>query len=175
MKRRLSFGLALGTLLAAGVHGQPVNEYEMKAAYLYNLAKFVEWPSKSFKSDRDPINICVFGQAPLLRALEEVVNGEKIEERQLLVHRISDLQQAGNCHILFVASSDPKNLRAVLRDIDPGILTVGDAAGFAEDGGVANFSMQGNKVRVEINVTAAHRQKLRISPKLLSLAQIVKQ
>jgi len=175
MEHRLSSALVLGALLAAGVRGQQVSEYQMKAAYLYNFAKFVEWPSQTFKNASDPMVICVFGQEPLFRTLEEAVSGERIEDRKLMVHQVSDIQQASNCHILFLGSSDLKYLRSVLRDLKTtGILTVGEAAGFTAEGGVANFKLEGNKVRIEINIDAAERQKLRISPKLLSLAQIVK-
>ncbi len=111
----------------------------------------------------------------MFHTLEEVVNGETIEDRKLIVRTVSDLDQVSNCHILFIGSSDRKYLRSILRDLKlTGVLTVGDTEGFAAEGGVANFKLEGNKVRIEINTSAAEQQRLRISPKLLSLAQIVK-
>jgi len=169
------FAFVLGCLLTPGAHAQQINEYQMKAAYLYNFAKFVEWPAQAFKNPHDPISICVLGQNPMFHTLEEVVNGETIENRKLIVRMVPGLDQVGTCHILYIGSSDRKYLRSILRDLKlTGILTVGEAEGFAVEGGVANFKLEGNKVRIEINASAAEEQRLRISPKLLSLAQIVK-
>jgi hypothetical protein len=175
MTRWLRFIFLLGALLSGEMSGQQINEYQMKAAYLYNFAKFVEWPPQVFKNAADPIGICVLGQSPILHSLEEVVNGEMIEDRKLIVHPISALEQVSGCRILFIGSPDRKYLRSILQDIKmTGILTVGEAEGFTAEGGVANFRLEGNKVRIEINLNAAGQQKLRISPKLLSLAQVVK-
>jgi hypothetical protein len=175
LAHRLSFVVIGIALAGVGARGRPVSEYQMKAAYVYNLAKFVEWPSQSFKTATDPITICVLGQSPILATLNEAVNGEEIDERKLLVRQVAEVQQVGNCHILFIASSDRKYLQSVLRELKkPGVLTLGETSGFAEEGGVANFRLEGGKVRIEINLNAAEQQKLRISPKLLSLAQIVK-
>jgi hypothetical protein len=171
----LLFALVLECVITPYACAQQINEYQMKAAYLYNFAKFVEWPAQAFKNPHDPISICVLGQNPMFHTLEEVVNGETIEDRKLIVRTVSDLDQVSNCHILYIGSSDRKYLRAILRDFKvTGILTVGEAEGFAAEGGVANFKLEGNKVRIEINTNAAEEQRLRISPKLLSLAQIVK-
>lgn len=174
--RRLCLAAVLGVLLSASGRAQSISEYQMKAAYVYNLAKFVDWPAAAFKAADDPLNICVLGQSPILVTLNEAVNGESIDDRKLLVRQVSEVQQARNCHILFIASSDRKFLQAVLRDLKtPGVLTLGETAGFAEEGGVVNFRLDGKKIRIEINLIAAGQQKLRISPKLLSLAQIIKQ
>jgi len=172
---RISLAVLLGVLLSASGPAQSVSEYQMKAAYVYNLAKFVEWPAQAFKASNDPLTICVLGQSPILVTLNEAVNGESIDERKLLVRQVSDVQQASNCHILFIASSDRKYFQDILRNLKtPGVLTVGESEGFAEEGGVVDFRLEGKKVRIEINLNAAGQQKLRISPKLLSLAQIVK-
>jgi uncharacterized protein DUF4154 len=175
MNCRLGLAFVLGTLLASGVSGEQVNENQMKAAYLYNFAKFVEWPSETFKNARDPIVICVLGQEALFQTLEEALSGETIEDRKLVVRRVSDGQQATRCQILFVGSTDLKNLRSILRDLKgPGILTLGETEDFTAEGGVANLRLEGKKIGIEINLSAAERQQLRISPKLLSLARIVK-
>src|SRR2546428_488730 len=175
MMRRLSFVLVLGALITAASGGEQINEYQMKAVYLYNLAKFVEWPATAFKNAGDPISICVLGQNPILHTLEEAVNGETIEDRKLIVRPVADVSQVNNCQILSVGSSDRKYLRSLLRDLKTtGILTVGEAESLTSEGGVVNLKLEGGKVRIEINLKAAERQQLRISPKLLSLAQVVK-
>lgn len=174
MLSRFISGLLLGALLNAAVQGQQINEYLMKAAYIYNFAKFVDWPPEAFKSAADPISICVFDQSALLHTMAEAVNGETVDDRKLVVRQIADPQLSGNCHILFIGSSDLKLWQTVLRGPQTGILTVGESDGFIAAGGVVNLRLNGNKIRIEINVNAAERQKLRISPKLLSLAQTVK-
>jgi hypothetical protein len=157
------------------VRGQAVDEYQLKAAFLSNFAKFVEWPPASFSSPQDPIVICILGVDPFGDALRQAVNGKMIEDRKPVVHQISDVRQAGGCSILFISSSERKRLRAILAEIKTnGILTVGDTGNFAVEGGVINLKLEGGRVRLQINLDAADRQKLRISAKLLSLAQIVK-
>ena len=173
--RSLGLGLLLGGLVGASAPAQSVNEYQMKAAYVYNLAKFVEWPADTFKTARDPIGICVLGQSPIFAPLSEAVNGEMIDDHKLSVRQVSDVGQAGHCQILFVGSADRKYLQFVLQDQrTAGILTVGEKPAFAAEGGVVAFALVDNRVQIEINLEAAERQKLRISPKLLSLARIVK-
>ena len=172
---RTSLAIILALLVAAPALSQNINEYQMKAAYLYNLAKFVDWPADAFKTPSTPITICVLGKSPILNTLNEAVNGETVDERKLIVRQAFNAQEASNCHILFVSSSDRKYSQSVLRDVKTsGLLTVGEINGFASQGGVVGFRVDVNKVRIEINLDAAEQQRLRISPKLLSLAQVVK-
>jgi hypothetical protein len=155
--------------------GQPIDEYRLKAACLYNFAKFVEWPAESFKGPADPIVVCILGDTPLGGALGPAVKGKPIGDRSLVIREIPAMLRAGGCQILFISSSEGKRSRAILGESRPaGILTVGETDGFASEGGVVNFKIDGGRVRIQINVDAAERAKLRISPKLLSLAQIVK-
>lgn len=158
----------------AGAQSKPVDEYRVKAAFLYNFAKFVEWPAGSFKSATDPITICVLGN-PFGGGLEDTVRDKQIDERHLVVRDISDITEAPGCNILFVAT-DKKRAVDFLGHVKASpILTVGDCANFAAAGGVIGFRLEGGKVRLEINVGAADRARLRISSKLLSLAEIVKE
>jgi hypothetical protein len=175
MGHHLSLAIFLGASLSAVAHGQAIGEYQVKAAFLYNFAKFVEWPPQTFKNFSEPIKICVLGQDPFGQALEEAVSGKHIEGRALLVRNISAARQAGNCQILFVSSSERKRLPAIFVGIKAaGILTVGEMEGFTAEGGVVNFRLENGRVRIEVNVQAAEQGRLRISSKLLSLAQIVK-
>ncbi len=175
MNRVLSFGAALTVLLATGAPGQTVDQYQVKAAFLYNFAKFVEWPAHTFKLASDPIVICVLGENPFGQLLEETVRGKSVDGRALAVRQVSELRQPYNCQILFVGTSDRPRRRAILGQIgSAAILTVGEAEGFAEEGGVVNFTVEGGKLRFQINPDAAERANLRISSKLLSLAQIVR-
>lgn len=168
-------GLLLVALTGCSLLAQVVDEYQVKAAFLYNFAKFVEWPNSAFKSPQEPISICIIGQNPFGGALEEAIRGKEIEGRRLVIHEVPDGAPTGACHILFVGSSEHKHFRALTETLKaPGILTVGEAPWFGSEGGMINLKLDGGKVRFEINVEAADQRQLRISSKLLSLAQVVK-
>jgi hypothetical protein len=167
------FGTA--ALVGAGLLGQAMDEYQVKAAFLYNFAKFVEWPPEEFKTPKDPILLCVLGHNPFGTSLEDAIRGKNIDGRGFALRQVSNAEQAGACQILFVSSEDVKRFHSLERSLKPaGILTVGEMQGFAADGGIINFKLDGDRVRFEINLDAAEHAQLRISSKLLSLAQIVK-
>jgi len=155
--------------------GQPIDEYQLKAVFLYNFARFVQWPSEAFQSPNDPIAICILGENPFGNSLGQAVDGKAIEQRKFTIRQIAEPRQAAGCQILFVSSSEQKHLRGILAEIrTPGTLIVGDSDRFAEEGGVANLKLEGDHIRIQVNVAAAERAKLQISSRLLSLAQIVR-
>jgi hypothetical protein len=175
MVLRLAAILFAGTMFPASAPAQTADEYQVKAAFLYNFAKFVEWPPEAFKSPNAPISICVFGRNPFGKDLDEAIRGKSIDGRPFVLRQVSDAAEAAACQILFVGSSDGKKLRGLLDNLKPqGILTVGESQGFATSGGVINFKLDGGHVRFEINVDAAEQAQLHISSKLLGLAQIVR-
>jgi len=174
MLSRLGFMIALAATFLAVLCGQ-IDEYQVKARFLCNFARYVEWPSGSFKTANDPIVICVLGRNPFGGALDEAVNGKEVEGRPYLVRPLADIPPNLHCHILFVPSSERIRFRSMAASLESsGILTVGETQGFPADGGVINFRLTDSRVRFEINVEAAGREHLRISSKLLSLAQAVK-
>ena len=167
--------LFAGAAHLAVVQAQTVDEYQVKAAFLYNFAKFVEWPSGSFKTPNDPIVVCVLGRSPFGELLDQAVQGKQIEGRKLVVREAPDLEECLACQLLFIAASERKRLPAIFGFLKAGsVLTVGETANFAAAGGIINFKLDDGKVSLEINVGAAQRARLRISSKLLSLAKIVK-
>jgi YfiR/HmsC-like len=175
MTRRLITLLLLAMPLAPRAGAQALEEYQVKAAFLYNFAKFVEWPAEAFRTPKDPIMVCVLGHNPFGNALEEVIRGKSIEGRAVTFRQVSGSEQASACQILFISSTEGKRFWSLYANLKPeGILTVGEAQGFASDGGVINFKLEDGHVRFEINVGAAEHAQLQISSKLLSLAQIVK-
>jgi hypothetical protein len=162
--------------LAVAGDGPAVDEYRVKAAFVYNFARFVDWPQSAFRTPQEPIAICILGQNPFGSSLEEAVGGKALGSRTFVIRQIDKLSADSNCHILFVASSECKRFRGMLGKLQPsGVLTVGEAPGFAIEGGVINFKVESGKIRFEVNVDAAQREQLQISSKLLSLAQIVKE
>jgi hypothetical protein len=175
MTVQLTTVILLGMLLPGATRGQEVDEYQVKAAFLYNFAKFVEWPSRTFRTSQDPILVCVLGHNPFGNALEETIRGKSIEGRAVAFRQVADAQEASLCQILFVSSAEGKHFRALWGNLSPaGILTVGEVEGFAAGGGVINFKLDGGRVHFEINVDAAEHAQLHISSKLLGLAEIVK-
>ncbi len=171
---RWPYRLLLGVLFAITVYGQTIDEYQVKAAFLYNFAKFVEWPPGTFKTDKDPIRICVLGQDPFGPTLDNAVNGRKVLGRAFVIMPISDAAHASECQELFVSSSERRHLRSILANLrTAAVLTVGETEGFAAQGGMVNFKLEDGRVRLEINVDAAEEAKLRISSKVLNLSEIV--
>jgi hypothetical protein len=152
----------------------PVDEYQVKAAFIYNFAKFVQWPPEAFQGRSDPITICLMGQDPFGRLLEDTVANRVIEDRPLIVRHLANITQVAGCQILFISSGDDKRPLVSLAAIKtPGVLTIGDSGVSGAEGAIINFRLEGSKVRFDINMDAADREKLRISSRLLSVAHIV--
>jgi len=177
MTRILSLILLMGAALE--LHAQAAvagfDEYQVKAAFLYNFAKFVEWPPGTFASLNDPIGICIVGVNPFGSTLETMVQGKKIGDRAFAVRRIADTQQPRGCQILFIGSAEWKRVRLLLDALKgAAILTVGETDDFTVAGGMIAFQLEGPRVRFQINLEAAEHSHLKISSKLLGLAEIVK-
>src|SRR5689334_12855189 len=134
--KRLALTAVLGVICASRAQAQ-IDEYRMKAAFLYNFAKFVEWPAKSFHSPSDPIVICILGQNPFKERLVEAVHGQALGARPFVVRLISDLPAQSGCHILFINWSDRQRFRSMVGSLKGGgILTVGEAPWFIDEGGI---------------------------------------
>ena len=175
MTRILTLILLAGAALQLRAQAPAFDEYQVKAAFLYNFAKFVEWPPGTFANSNEPIGICVVGQNPFGSALDDMVRGKKIGDRAFAVRRLPDTQQASKCQILFIGAAEWKRTPALLEALKgAGILTVGETDDFTALGGVIGFRLEGTRVRIQIALETAERTRLRISSKLLSLAEIVK-
>ncbi len=160
--------------LSARAESASDQEYRLKAAFLYNFGKFVEWPAKSFPDARTPFTVCVIGKDPFRGALDDIKD-KSIGGRSMSVRGIAGIEDAGQCHILFISSSEKENLPSILKVIrNKSILTVGDTKSFAESGVMINLSLSDNKISLEINPIAAEQAALKISSKLLQLGRIVK-
>jgi len=175
MARLLSLFLMLGAPFRLGAEAPAFDEYQVKAAFLYNFAKFVEWPPGTFANATDPIGICIVGQNPFGPAPENMVQGKNVEDRTFAVRRFPDTLQASQCQILFIGASEWKRTGALLDAVkSAGVLTVGEFEDFTLLGGIINFRLDGTRVRIQVNLQTAAHARLRISSKLLSLAEIVK-
>jgi len=148
--------------------------YQVKAAYLFNFLKFVEWPDESFADPLAPIVIGVAGEDPFGSALPQVVIGKTIQGRDLVIRKYHAGEDMRGAHILFISSSERKRLPQVLSSLHgSSVLTVADMEGFLESGGMIQFLNENDRVRFAINVDATSRAKLKMSSKLLSLARVV--
>jgi hypothetical protein len=149
---------------------QTAEEYAVKAAFLYNFAKFVDWPPAAFP-DPSNLKICVLGDDPFGGSLETVA-GEQVAGRKLNVVRTDSTSKLAGCQILFISRSERERIPQILAAVKGSpVLTVGDTQKFADDGVIINFILEGSKVRFEINTDSAERARLRISSKLLQLAR----
>jgi hypothetical protein len=159
---------------AAAAQGTAPLEYGVKAAFLYNFTKFVEWPASAF-SERGSLHLCVLGTDPFGKSLSSVVEGEEVQGRPITLLRIDSLDDPRLCHILFLSRPEAERFPAVLAAVRGApVLTVGQAPGLLEKGLGINFVLQEGKVRFEINQEAAERAGIKISSKLLRLATRVK-
>ena len=149
-------------------------EYKVKAAYLYNFAKFVEWPSEAFADPSLPLGICIIGEDPFGEALNSLKD-KSVKGRKLAISQYSESSELKDCHILFISPSEKNNLAGILEMIkDRHILTVSDMNKFANRGGMINLKQVKSKLRLEINNEAALHSGLKMSSKLLKIAKIVK-
>lgn len=168
----LSFALACSTALTA--QSKVATEYEIKAAFLYNFAKFVEWPPSAFTDPKQPLGVCVFGRDPFGHVLEDALIGKSIGNHPVSLGRARQLADLAGCHIVFVSSAEAPHLVEIVRDLrGQHALLVGETEGFASAGGVIQLVLDQNRVRFAINPDAASRAGLKISSKLLALATIV--
>lgn len=152
---------------------QAPTEYQIKAAFLYNFVKFVEWPAETLPGDR-PIIVGVLGKDPFGLALDDVILGKAVDGHPIQILRTNSVQDLRSCRIAFISPSEAKRLPEILAGLrGSSVLTVGEADHFAQLGGMIQFTLEGNKVRFAINVDAAERAHLKVSSKLLSLATVI--
>ena len=145
----------------------------MKAAFLFNFAKFVEWPAQAFPAADTPFAICVLGADPFGAALDSAVANERIQGRPLVVRRLSAWDGSERCHILFVSKALQTQFEALLgAGTFSHTLTVGDVESFLPAGGHISFFLEENRVRFGVNAESVARSDLHISSKLMRVARV---
>jgi hypothetical protein len=159
---------------AAGVAAQALTEREARVAYLYNFAKFVEWPAEAL-APHAPISLCVLGDGALGGELEDAVRGHEIAGHKVAVSVVKSDGPIRSCHLLYVTGLDQKHSDQLLTAVaGTPVFTVSDADRFAQRGGVANLTFENGRMRFSINVNSAQHAHLTISSRLLALATIIK-
>jgi hypothetical protein len=145
----------------------PVGEYDVKAAFIYNFAKFITW-----KNNAPSLVVCVLGDDPFGPALDSLA-GKTIDNKTVKVRRIALPQDAATCQMLFVAGSEASQLGPIVAQVRSApLLTIGDTPGFAQRGVMLNFYVDANKVHFEANIDAIQRGSINVSSQLLKLARI---
>lgn len=172
-----TFSCALGSvgLLPSHASAQEYRsgEYELKAAILFNLVKFVEWPAATYSGARAPTVLCTLGRDPFGSALNQY-DGNNVNGRPLVIRRLRRGDDPHGCHLAYISSSEAKLLTQVLKNLsaEP-ILTVGEMEQFAGRGGIIQLTVEDKQVHFTINLSVASRGQLRIRSNLLALSRIV--
>jgi len=139
--------------------------------FLFNFAHFVTWPSQ--KSSDAPLVIGISGDDPFGSYLDETVRGEKVINRPLVIQRFGRSTELTNCNILFISQSESERAAQIVSSLKGrSILTVSDMDGFVDSGGMIQFITERNKIRVGINLGAVKAANMKISSKLLRVAEI---
>jgi hypothetical protein len=149
-------------------------EYQVKAVFLYNFTQFIEWPPDAFAQPDAPLVIGILGPDPFGKYLDETVQGEKINGHPLVVQRFQTFAEIGRCQILFVNTDEKSQWLPIFEYAKAQhVLTVGDVTNFSKQGGMIRFFPEENKIRIRINLTSVKNADLKVSSKLLRLAEIV--
>lgn len=159
----------------AGAQTNPPSEYQVKAAFLFSFAKFIDWPPNSFAGPQSPFAICILGADPFGKTIDDALEGKTIGDHAVVVQRAKDVADARRCQMVFVSSSEKQHLPEIIERLQgANVLIVGETERFANSGGTIELMLEQNHVRFAINTDAAETAGLRISSKLLALAKIVR-
>jgi hypothetical protein len=174
MSRFVALVLTLSLSTApTGAQTKPT-EFDVKAAYLYNFAKFVQWPADAARRDARTFTVCVIGEDPFGAVLDRVVAGGSISGRTVVTRRVASAQDARACHILFLGGMDERRAIETLDLLGRAdVLTVSDLPAFTQRGGMIQFVVQGARVRFEVNLDRARDAGLMLSSELLRVALAV--
>jgi len=171
---RIFTAMILALSVVSSAPAQTISaEYKLKAVFLYNFVQFVDWPASAFNNEQSPLIIGVLGTDPFGKFLDATVRGEVVKNRRLEIRRYKNVDEIGNCHVLFISASHAGNLNSILAGLkERSILTVSDTEEFARSGGMVRFITENHKIRFRINVEVVKAAHLTISSKLLQLAEI---
>ena len=165
--------------LAMLMRGGTTAEYQLKAGFLYNFAKFVTWPPETFSGSSQLFSICVSGGQQWQQAVQETLKGKTVDERMVVVRSVGNDREVKGCQVLFFPAGDGARLQSLLPEAKPsGVLTVIDAGRDEKrgrSGAVITLVVDANRMRFVIDVKAAEKAELTVSSKLLSLALAVQQ
>jgi hypothetical protein len=168
--------LALMLFVASTVAQETApSEYLVKAAFLINFPKYVDWAPEAFAETNSPIVIAVLGESEMTAELRKIIAGRIVNGREIVLKRLDSDDASGVCHVLFVPATEQKRLPNLLAKLKAGgVLTVGESDGFLDRGGIINLARRDQKIALEVNLIAADQARIKISSKLLNVASVVK-
>jgi hypothetical protein len=170
----LTFVLAAALAPGGAPAETAAGEYEVKAAFLLNFARLVEWPEGAFSDARSPLTVGLLSAGASSVQIQKFLDGKSVGSRKVQARQIASANEAGDFHLIFVGASSGAGAGEVAGATGGGpVLLVGESDGFAASGGAINFFNDGNKIRFEINPRAAEAAGLRVSSRLLRVAKIV--
>ncbi|OFW12924.1 MAG: hypothetical protein A3F70_18960 [Acidobacteria bacterium RIFCSPLOWO2_12_FULL_67_14] len=158
-------------LQAAPLEAGRLDESQLKAPFLYNFVKFVQWPASAERTTGEVV-ICVVGRDPLYEVLEAVVKDKSVNGRALIGRQLRDEDDSRACHIVFISAFEMRRTAEIVERVrGAGVLTVGDTVHFLREGGIIQFLIESDRLRFQINAAAANQAGFKISSQLLSLAK----
>jgi hypothetical protein len=176
--RRISPLLMLFLMLASagrsfGGDPQTLTEYQIKAGFFFNFTRFVEWPENAFATPTSPIVACVVGDTPMTDLLIDVVAGKVVNGRAVSINRLKPTDDLHRCHLVFISAAAERHTAEILAGVKKtNTLTVGESAGFPKAGGMINFSIENNNVKLEMNLDAATHAGLKVNSKLIAVSRL---
>ena len=177
--RRIPPLLMLFLMLASagrsfGGDPQTLSEYQIKAGFFFNFTRFVVWPESAFVTATSPILACVAGETPLTDLVTDVAVGKVVNGRAVSIKRVKVSDDLRRCNLLFISAAEQRRTAEILASLNKAnTLTVGETAGFAQAGGMINFSIQENKVKLELNLDATTRAGLKVNSKLIAVSRLI--
>jgi hypothetical protein len=170
-----AIAIALSLSIAPAARADTALEYRIKAAFLYNFAKFIDWPEAAFSTEDAPVIFCVVGPDPFGDSLRGTVDGRKVGGRDIVIRLDVRPDQTTECHLVFSPNAQAGAVARILQQgVRAGLLTVGEGQGFLESGGIISLVVEDGKVRFDVNTEAAEAADLKVSSQLLKLARTVK-
>ena len=162
-----------GTMQVATAQTRAEEDNLLKAAFVYNFAKFTNWPEGTWKQRNTPLNLCTAGKDGLVSKLEHLA-GKIIKQRPVTILSLNDMQVPKNCHLLYIASSEKNHYKNILKSVraEP-VLTISELPHFARSGGIIEFDRRKDQTHFIINLAAAREAELVLSSRLLSLAEVI--
>jgi len=168
--------LVFTTLLPKFSAAQTLSEYQVKAAFLFNFTKFLDWPANAFRSAQSGIAICLIGEDPFGKTLDELVKGQNVGGRNFTVRRLPQIPRDDSCQVAFLGGMDKSRAEQALAPVkNLPILTVVDNEDGGDPGAIIGFIVEDSKVRFNINLEAAEKVGIKLSSKLLKLAKTVRE
>ena len=152
---------------------QALTEYQIKAGFFFNFTRFVEWPENAFATPTSPIVACVVGDTSMTDLLADVVVGKIVNGRAVSINRLRPTDDLHRCHLVFISAAAERHTTEILASVrKTNTLTVGESAGFPKAGGMINFSLENNNVKLEMNLDAATHAGLKVNSKLIAVSRL---